>query len=329
MDRGCGHTGVGELLGDALGAALGPAEHDRRPHAVHDLCRGGDPLGAVDGPEVVGDVGELLFGDLELVQDGVVLVVADEHVDVAVERGGEEHGLAVVTALVEQLADLRQEAHVGHAVGLVEHDHVDVVEADQALVDQVGQSAGTRDGDVDAPLERLDVAGDGDAAEERRDPRALPSGELAELVGDLGGELTGRYEDQPTGSATFGGGAADDEGDAEGQGLAGPGRGLARYVAAGERVGQGQGLDGEGGVDAALGQRGDDWRGHAEVGEGGVHCHSCSGCCRVAVTAWAAGATTGIGRRAMGGCLRWFSPECSWRHDTCDWRTPTVPGGST
>ena len=74
---------------------------------------------------------------LLLQRDGLVvgrvrLVVADEHVDVAVERGREEHRLALLVGEVEEAADLGQEPHVGHAVGLVDDDDADVVEAQRA-----------------------------------------------------------------------------------------------------------------------------------------------------------------------------------------------------
>ena len=200
------------------------------------------------------DVGELLFGDLELVQHRVVLVVADEHVDVTVERRGEQHRLTGGVALVEQLAHLRQEPHVGHAVGFVEHDEVHVVEADEPLVDQVGETAGACHGDVDAAVERTSIARDRHTAEERLHARAVAPGELAQLAGNLRRELTGRDEHQSAGAPALGSVAVHDERDAERQGLARTGRRLAGDVTSGEGVGEGQGLDRKGGGDAAVGQ---------------------------------------------------------------------------
>ena len=72
------------------------------------------------------------------------LVGADELLDVAVERGREQQRLAIGPDLVEDAVDLGKEAHVGHAVGLVHHHDVDLVEADGALVDQVLEAAGRR-----------------------------------------------------------------------------------------------------------------------------------------------------------------------------------------
>ena len=37
VDRGAAHTALLELLGDLVGAVLGPAEHDRRTGELHDV----------------------------------------------------------------------------------------------------------------------------------------------------------------------------------------------------------------------------------------------------------------------------------------------------
>ncbi len=271
VDRRSGHAGVAELLRDPVRSTLGAAEHDGRAHASDHLSGDGDPFGPVDVPEVVRQVGQLLLGELELVADRIVLVPPHQHVDVAVERGREEDGLTIGAAHVEELADLREETHVGHAVGLVEHHHVDVVETDQTLLDEVGQAPGAGHCDVDAPVEHPVVGADVGPSEEGSDAGPLASGDLLELLCHLGRELTGGHEHEPTRSARLRAGAVDDEGDAECQRLAGPGGGTAGDVAAGERVGHRQSLDGEGFVDAALGEGCDDPRGDAEVGEGRVH----------------------------------------------------------
>ncbi len=77
-------------------------------------------------------------------------VVLDERGDVTVERGGEQQPLAAGRRLVEQPAHHRQEAEVGHVVGLVEHGDLDRVEVAGAALDQVDEPAGGGDEDVDA-----------------------------------------------------------------------------------------------------------------------------------------------------------------------------------
>ncbi len=56
--------------------------------------------------------------------------------------------------MAHDAVDLRLEAHVEHAVGLVEDEDVDVVERDELAVDQVLQPA--RRGDEDRRGLRLD-----------------------------------------------------------------------------------------------------------------------------------------------------------------------------
>ena len=85
----------------------------------------------LDVPERVRGSVEVGFDLADLMPDRVVLVLTGERTDVAVERGREEDRLAVVRDEVEQLADLGQEAHVGHAVGFVDHDDLDAVELDR------------------------------------------------------------------------------------------------------------------------------------------------------------------------------------------------------
>ena len=95
----------------------------------------------------------LVVGDL--VATGFVLVAADEHVDRTVERGREQQRLALGRGQVEQALDLGQEAHVGHAVGLVDHDDLDVGEVDDPLGDEVLEAARAGDDDVDAAASAL------------------------------------------------------------------------------------------------------------------------------------------------------------------------------
>ncbi len=131
-----------------------------------------DALGPVDQPQVVADEAAVGLGRRDVVHRGVVLVALHEHVDVAVERGREQERLALLGGLVEDALDLGQEAHVGHAVGFVDDDEVDAVEAEVAPVHQVGQATGAGDGDVDAAAQGLQLAVEADAAVEGVDATA-------------------------------------------------------------------------------------------------------------------------------------------------------------
>ena len=111
----------------------------------------------------------------------VVQVAADDRGDLAVERGGEQQPLPVGGGEVEDRADLGQEAHVGHPVGLVDRGDLDRREVAGALVRVVGEPPGGGDQQIDPalqlaglPVERhpADHRGDGQArAPSRTAPR--------------------------------------------------------------------------------------------------------------------------------------------------------------
>jgi hypothetical protein len=123
--------------------------------------------------------------------------VPHQDVDLAVEGRREQHRLAVGAELVEQGPHLGQEPHVGHAVRLVDHDQVDLVEADVAAVDQVGEPARRGHHDVDAPSQDAALRREADATVEDGDAAAAGRAERDELGADLGGELPGGASTRP------------------------------------------------------------------------------------------------------------------------------------
>ena len=111
-----------ELLDETVGAALGAHEDERRGWRPGD--RGGD-LHLVDLVDEHEAVGHLLDGHRRrhhLVKDRVLEVSAHHVIDRAVERRREQQRLVRRGDAAQEPLDLRQESHVGHAIGLVEHD---------------------------------------------------------------------------------------------------------------------------------------------------------------------------------------------------------------
>ena len=262
------HTEAGELLGQTVGAVLGAAEHDRRA-GEPDHVGGELHLGvAVGAPEDVRRVRLLLGVVGEHVAHRVLLVAAHERVDRAVERGREEQRLARVGGLVEELAHLGQEAHVGHAVGLVDHDRLHRGQVDFATLDEVLEPSGAGHEDVGAAPHRLQLRAEAGAAVHRGHAQLARAAQPRELTAHLRGQLARGHEHEADGPVRVSPAEPGDHRDAEGEGLARAGVGLARHVTAGHAVGDGHGLDGEGGVDAPGVQGRDDVIGHAEIGEG-------------------------------------------------------------
>ena len=215
--------------------------------------------------EAVGGQVGVVVVDLDLAPLRVRLVAPDEYIDVAVECRREEQGLAGVADLVEQSRDLGQEAHVGHPIGLVDDHEVDLVEADRATVDQVGEPAGTRDGDVDATLQRVELRAETDAAEERGDAASPRSEQRLELFLDLRGELACGGENERSGLAGLRPLDPQREWATERDRLARAGRGLAADIETVEGGREHQLLDRERRGDPPLRERVGHGIGHAEI----------------------------------------------------------------
>ena len=130
---------------------------------------------------------------------------------------------------------------------------LDLLERDDAAVDQVLEPARGRDEDVGA-AGGLDLRGEADAAVDGGDPEVAGIGDRAQLLDDLGRQLPGGSEDQGRGVA--GAGLEElDQRDAEGERLARAGRRLDEQVVAGERVADDHLLNGEGLGDVAASER--------------------------------------------------------------------------
>ena len=176
------HALLAELLDETVGAALRAHEDERTGCGAGD--RGGD-LHLVELVDEHEAMGHLLDGHRRrhhLVKDRVLEMSAHHVIDRAIERRREQQRLVGRGDAAQQPLDLRQESHVGHAIGLVEHDRADVVEADVAVVDEVDEPARRRNEDVGAVGERHALAihrraaidGDDAAADRRRRAARAP-----------------------------------------------------------------------------------------------------------------------------------------------------------
>ena len=306
FDRG--HALLAELLHQLLGTVLGAGEEQGAVVAGGQAGHHGQLVHQRGLNQMVRhrvDGGVLR---VERVGDRVVEVAVHQHLHVAVERGGEQQALAVRRGAVHQALHAGQEAHVGHVVGLVQHGDLDLVQPAVVLADQVLQAARAGDDDVDAGLHGSDLVAEADAAVDDGVAQAGGLGERGNGGGDLVGQLAGGHQHEGAGRARAGparvGEEAGDERDGERQRLAAAGAAAAEHVAAGERVGEGGGLDGERRGDAVGGERGLEGRGHAEGrerarrGHGG---HGGSLCVGVAVLAKGHAGTGNRCTRPLGG----------------------------
>ncbi len=171
--------------------------------------------------------------------------------------GREEQRVALGRQLGDDALDVREETHVQHAVGLVEHEDFDRVQAGQALLHQVEQPPRRRHQDVEAAVQRLHLRELADAAEDDGVGEAQVAAVGGGAVVDLRRQFAGRRQDQdarPLGRRrALVQGQVLQDGQDEGRGLAGAGLGAAEQVAAVEQVGDGLDLDGGGDSVALLG----------------------------------------------------------------------------
>ena len=172
--------------------------------------------------------------------------------------GGKEQGLTLPRQQRDDPLDVRQEPHVEHPVGLVEHEDGQSVETHRLLLAEIEQAARRGDDDVRPARERVHLRLLADAAEHDRAAQLEVTPVGAEAVADLDGELARRREHKHVRpSAAMIGSLRKplQDGQREGGGLAGAGLRQAEEVTAGQDGRDGLGLDGRRRDIVFLGQR--------------------------------------------------------------------------
>jgi hypothetical protein len=107
--------------------------------------------------------------------------------DLARHGGGEQQRLALLRQFRDDRADVMDEAHVEHAVGFVEDEHLDLIEAHRIRTQQVEQPAGRRDEYIEPVHEVTHLAAHRHAADDERGLEAHMASVGAEAVQDLAG----------------------------------------------------------------------------------------------------------------------------------------------
>ncbi len=264
-----------QLLGKAVGAVLGAGEDQhlapvaRADHVAQELALAlsvhrVDHLGDLVG----GGVAPCYLYELRLVEQAV-----GQLLDLAGEGGGEEQVLPrfVLRQQRQHLADIVDEAHVEHAVGLVQHQDLHPGEIHRPLAGVVQQPSRRGHQDIDALAQLLDLRVDLDAAEDHRRAQREVAAVGLHALADLGGQLAGGGEDQRAHRALAAGRRvvvqALQQRKGESGGLAGARLGAGHHVAALEDQGNGLALDGSGGGVALLAHGAQEFGRKAEVVE--------------------------------------------------------------
>ena len=176
---------------------------------------------------------------------GIGEELADEARDLGRHRRGEEQRLPARRQQLADLLDVGDEAHVEHAIGLVDDEDLDAHQHDAATLKMVEQAAGRGDQHVDAAVELLDLIVHRHAADQQRQIELVVDAVFFEALRHLGGELARRREDQRARHPRPGaaGLEAGDHRQHERCGLAGARLGDAEDVAAGNGDRDGGGLN--------------------------------------------------------------------------------------
>ncbi len=104
--------------------------------------------------------------------------------------------MAVGRKLLANELDVGDEAHVEHAVGLVDHEQVAASKQNLAALEQVHQPARRGNEDVDALVQSLDLVAHLHAADEQRHLQVVVLAVVLEVFSDLLRQFAGRLEDQ-------------------------------------------------------------------------------------------------------------------------------------
>ncbi len=239
-----------ELAGRTVSTVAGAGEHDCRAESGDDRSTQTDPVRPGNLPEMMLRSCHVRCRRSHAVVQGVGLVSIDQLADVTVECGREQDRVPLVRGAVEDASHCGHEAHVGHAIGLVNHHRRGLAQVHHPAFNEVLETPRRCHEHVDAASHPLDLRLDADAAVDRRNTTVHCFGRLAEFGGDLLGELSSRSEDQCAREARLGPGHPRKHRNPERKSLAGAGRGAADDVMAPEQVGNCGCLNLEGGGDA-------------------------------------------------------------------------------
>ncbi len=248
VDRRGGDPVLVELLREAVGPVLGPGEDERLvdPAAGHEVAQQFALALTVDHVDDVRDELGRRIARRDLDRGRVVEQAVRQAPDLVRERGREEQVLAACRKHGEDLADVADEAHVEHPVGLIEDEDLDPGEVDGPLAEVIEQAAGGGHDDLRAGSQRTHLRVEADAAVDRGRADGVLGAVGPDAFLDLERELTGRSKDQRADDPWTGwtrGVEPLDERQHEGGRLAGPGLGAGEDVTSLQHERDGLALD--------------------------------------------------------------------------------------
>ena len=164
--------------------------------------------------------------------DRVVQESIGDPLDLGCHGGRIEQGLAGLGSHLEDALDVRDKAHVEHAVGLVHHHDLHAGQQQFAAFEMVEQAARGGDQHIDATVDQLVLFAEGNSADQQRLGQLGVLGVGFKVFGDLGGQFAGRGQHQAARHPGAGAALAQkgDHRQHEAGGLAGAGLGDAQHI---------------------------------------------------------------------------------------------------
>jgi hypothetical protein len=178
----------------------------------------------------------------DLHDDRLAEVLPRECFDFGRHCRAEQQRLAIARDLVHDTVDLRGEPHIEHAVRLVEHEHLELIEHDVLAFEMIDEATRRCYDHIDSGAQRTLLRFDRYAPEHCDDAEARVLSILSEAVVDLGSQLAGGRENKYAGSLRPIQHSIDD-GQRERCGLASARMGEADHVAPAESQRNGLALD--------------------------------------------------------------------------------------
>jgi hypothetical protein len=183
--------------------ALAVTEHDRVVEVFRSADEGsqGFPLLvrlAAGRDEALGDRRGRRGGARHLDLHGIVKEGISEALNLGRHGRREEQRLPGEGHELHDAFDIRDEAHVEHPVGLVDDEKLDAGEQQLAALEVIEEASRGRDQHVDPTGDLHILVAEGHAADEERDGKTMVDAVLDEALFYLGGQFTGRLEDEGT-----------------------------------------------------------------------------------------------------------------------------------
>ena len=242
VQRLCDEAVRVERIGQFVYLDARAAEHDRRPGAleIENPAEGIDLLPPADDVNHLPDAGQLagsalLLGDLD--PGGILQVPPSDAEDARREGGRKQSCLPLFRRLRDDGVDVFCKPHVEHLVGLVEDQHLDVLQIERRPAKVIERASRRGDNHFGAASQRADLVIHRSTAIKRHHRQVAALRVLVQRLCDLHRQLPRRHEHECArlAAGALGAPQAIEQGQREGGGLARAGRGLAKHVGAGQQ----------------------------------------------------------------------------------------------